>query len=427
MPEGVRKGSLYTIIGFGASGILLFLFNVVAARVLGPSMFGILSILYSLIAIITPLLVGGLSTGLIRFVSAFEAKGKKEKIHGTLRDGFTLWICSFLLALAMSLILRESIKARYLDHSSFLFVVFILGIFSHSLLILIHGILGGLRELRYKAIITIVQYSFMLLFLLGFVLVLKLGINGASATLFGGALVSLIVAILICLKLKDRLVSDKPEGALKDFFNFVGPVTLSNSLAILLLRCGPLLIKTFGGIEANKSAGLFASVFALISVMRVAVNALSSALFPNLCRADVLGDIKLQRRYIKKSVLLTSALCLLMIVGFGWFGPSIAKIVYGKEFAMSRLDILLIAAMGGFYFVGTLLNGILLAKSLTKQVLMSWGGGVGSLILFVLVTKMEPLLRVEAGLCIANLVVFVLMLRMLRTKWSSTSSSDTNH
>lgn len=424
MPEGVRKGTLYTLIGLGASGLLLFLFNMLAARMLGPSGFGILSVVYSLISATTPLLVGGISTGIVRFVSAFEAQKEKGKIQGTVRDGFILWICFFLLFLIVTSILRDSIRVKYLDGSSFLFVVFVLGVLFHSSLILICSILKGLREFRHNAVTIIAQYSFRVLFLLGFVIFLDSGINGASATLFSAPLVSLIIAILICFKLKGRLASGKPEGDLKGFFNFAGPVTLSSFLAIFLLRCGPLLIKTLGGIEANRSAGLFASVFALVSVGRMAVSALGTVLFPNLSRANALGNIELQKRYIRKSFFLMSGLCVLMIIGLWLFGPIIMKIVYGKEFVLRRLDILLIATMGGFFFLAQLLNSILLARSLTKEVLISWGSALLFLVLFIWITELSPLLRVEAGLCLATFTAFSLMLGMLRAKRLSTPSNS---
>jgi len=190
---------------------------------------------------------------------------------------------------------------------------------------------------------------------------------------------------------------------------------------VFLFRCGPFLIKTLGGPQANKLVGLFASVFALVSSARMLVSALSSALLPNLSRAEALGDIDLQKRYIKKSILFVLSVSLLVIILFGLLGPFIIKTVYGKEFILRRLDIFLIAAMGGFFFLAQLLNNILLARSLTKEVLISWGSALFILILFVWFARIETLLRVEAGLCLANFVALVLMLCMLRIKWRSYS------
>ena len=414
MPEGVRKGTLYTLIGLGASGLLLFLFNMLAARMLGPSGFGILSVVYSLITTITPLLAGGINIGVIRFISVFEAKGEREKIQGTMKDGLVLWASFSLLALAVILILKDFIIAKYLDQNSFLFLVLILSTLFYSLLILVRSILSGLRELKLNAVTMIVQYSFMVLFLWGFVILLNLGVNGAAASLFSAALVSLIVTILICSTVKSRFIGSKSKGNLRMFFNFAGPVTLSNFLMYLLLRCGPLLIKTLGGLEANKLAGLFASVFALVGVVRMAVSALGTALFPNLSRADALENIELQKRYIKKSILVVSGLCLLMIIGFWCFGPAIIKIVYGKEFAMRRLDILLIAAMGSLFFLAALLNNILLAKNHVRDVLICWSVAGLVLISSVWLIRISPLLRVETSLCLANFAAFVSMLLMLR-------------
>ena len=309
---------------------------------------------------------------------------------------------------------KDFVIARYLDHNSFLFLVLILSVLFYSLLILARSILSGLRELKLNAVTMIVQYSFMVLFLWGFVILLNLGVNGAAASLFSAALVSLIVTILICSTLKNRFIGSKSKGNLRMFFNFAGPVTLSNFLMYLLLRCGPLLIKTLGGLEANKLAGLFASVFALVGVVRMAVSALGTALFPNLSRADALENIELQKRYIKKSILVVSGLCLLMIIGFWCFGPAIIKIVYGKEFAMRRLDILLIAAMGSLFFLAALLNSILLAKNHVRDVLVCWSVAGLVLISSVWLIRISPLLRVEISLCLANFAAFVSMFLMLR-------------
>lgn len=420
MPEGVRKGSLYQLLGLGAGGAFLFLFNVIAARKLGPSGYGIMSVLYSLITVITPLLAGGIRLGTIKFISTFEARNEKYKIQATIRNSVVFLIPFLVLFLMVALVIRDPIKDKYLNHSFFLFLIFILSVFLRSFASLVRGVIQGLREFKYNIITIGIEYFSMLLFLLGSILFFGLGINGACTSLLSAQAITLVAGFLICHRFKSRLKNNKKNEdswGLRNFSHFVVPVAFSNFLSFFLFRSGPFLIKTLAEVDADKLAGLFASAFALVSVLRMLVESLSGALFPNLSRAEALRDVRLQKRYIKNSILFVTGMSITMTLIFWLLGPSILRVVYGKEFLLKRLDIFLIASMGGLYFSAQLLNTILFAKGLTTTVLISWSIGTIFLISFLWSTRIEPLLRVETGLCLANLVAFVLMMAVLKTRF----------
>jgi len=61
MGLGVRKGMLYNLLGLGISGIAIFLFNILAGRLLGPEKYGIVAVFYSSLVTVQTLIGGGFS------------------------------------------------------------------------------------------------------------------------------------------------------------------------------------------------------------------------------------------------------------------------------------------------------------------------------------------------------------------------------
>jgi O-antigen/teichoic acid export membrane protein len=179
------------------------------------------------------------------------------------------------------------------------------------------------------------------------------------------------------------------------------------------------LIKTFGEADADRLVGLFAATFAIVSSVQLLVRALSGALFPNLSRVEAMADVGRQKRYVKNSMLFVALVCTIMVLTLWLVGPHILRILYGEEFVLRRLDFVLIAAIGGFYFLAQLASTILLAKGLPKEALVSWTIGASLLIVFVWLAHVETLLRVELGLCLANFTAFLTMLLLLRRKMIS--------
>jgi O-antigen/teichoic acid export membrane protein len=179
------------------------------------------------------------------------------------------------------------------------------------------------------------------------------------------------------------------------------------------------LIKTFGQSDADRLVGLFAATFAIVSAVQLLVRALSGALFPNLSRVEAMEDVSRQRRYVKNSMLFITVVCTAMVLILWLMGPRILRLLYGGEFVLRRLDFVLIAAMGGFYFLAQLASTILLAKGFAKEALISWTIGVSLLVVFFWVADIETLLRVELGLCLANFTAFLTMLMVLKAKMTS--------
>lgn len=424
MPQGVRKGTFFSFLGFCAGGALLFLFNVIAARRLGPSNYGVLNVLYSITTVIVPLIAGGIRLGAARFISAFEATHQRERIRATLRNSLLLLIGFLLVFLIAVLILRDSVEERYLNHSLFLFLIFVFSVFVRSFLTLARGILQGLREFQFNAITIGIEYASMLLLLLVLVLLLGQGLDGACTSILGASAITLVTALAIIHRSRSRLAGDgagEDEAPLGEFFRFVGPVALANFLSLFLFRAGPFLIKTFGRSDADRLVGLFAATFAIVSAVQLLVRALSGALFPNLTRVEAMEDFSRQRRYVRKSMLFVALVCTAMVLVLWLMGPRILHLFYGKEFILRRLDFVLIAALGGFYFLAQLASTILLAKGFPKETLISWVIGASLLIVFVWLVQIETLLRVEIGLCLANLTAFLAMLMALRAKMASSA------
>ncbi|MDI6840292.1 MAG: oligosaccharide flippase family protein [bacterium] len=416
MPQGVKKGALFSFIGLGGSGSVLFIFNVIAARTLGPANFGVFNILYSLIGPIATLLASGAADGIIRFSAAAEAMGEKAKISNAIRNGSLLTMALFIVFLVFALSTRNFIQTKYLDNKPAFFSIFILSVLFCSIIFLLRGIFQGLREFKYYSLSTLSEPLTRLIFLLLLVNILHFGITGACGSLLIGYFISLIPTACLCLTLRDRFTGDNKEAkneSQKEFFSFAALATFIHFFRIFILRSGPIFLKMLGGTDANLLTGLYSSALVLLNSLHILFTALSTAIFPNLTRVEVLKEEGIKKRYIKKAILLATGLASLMIILFSFLGAWILKVIYGKEFILSRLDLFLISSMMGFYFIAELLNYIFLAKLLTKEAFIIWSVSFLFLILFIYLSNLPPLLRVELGLCIASFLNFIFMFTKL--------------
>ena len=421
MPEGIKKGTLYTLLGLGGSGLIMIAFNGIAARVLGPSGFGLFSVLYSWILIISALLGGGINVGTVKFISQFEAKGDKESIYATMKNGAILVGILFFLFLVCSPYLEILLRNRHLDGNALLFIVLVITILLRLPLIFVRSILCGLREFKFNALTNVGEYLSMLSFLWLFCLLFKWQLKGAAYSLISAEIIALAMGFIVLFSLRTRFIKFKKIKELGTFIRFAIPAGMINFLTIFLLRSGPLLIKACGEGEANQLVAVFAAGLTLVNAARLLFSALFTSLFPHLSRAEVLKDKEKLREYVQKSILFVAIVSVFMIIGFWLFGPFVLRVIFGKAFVPRRMDLVLIATMSGLFFLAQPFHSALLAKGLTIKVLVSWIIGSVVLLLFVYFSNLDALFRIEVGLCLANLVPFILMFGMLRRELRMTS------
>jgi O-antigen/teichoic acid export membrane protein len=404
MPENIKKGTFLNFIAYSLSGLFLFLFNIITARVLGTEFYGIISVLWSSVIIVSRLLSTGIKDSSTRFIAHYDALHDRKGMSQcfSLHLKFTLTVIIFFFC--SSLILY-----RYLTHVLFsgfssLFWLFIIASIFYFLLLFLRGSLQGLRELKDSALSIIIEYTVMLISVLIFFKFFSQDIRLAGVSIMLAPLFSLFFILFLFPKHRKRFSPDRssqPDS--RTLLLFVVPTSFINFSSGFITALGPLFIKVLGDFSL---AGIFAASLVLFKGARTVLTSLFISVFPHLSRQEALKNYGKLKRIIVSSLLFICIIFIILILISITYGQAIVVFIYGEEFSIERIHLFLMALFTGFFLLSELFNRVLLAKSMIRELTVSWICAFVILI-SILFIPLPPLLRVEMALLGAAFSAFV--------------------
>jgi stage V sporulation protein B len=404
--EGVIKGSIYIIIGQGVAGIFLFLFQTLTGRWLGVKYYGIINILYSAIIISNVFITDGVSHGLAKYISLFQAKNLKKKIEDTIQISFLIYLILILTFLLVAIIFRKKILNNFFNNMELIYFHFILGVLSLSLYSFYNGLLRGYRRFRTFSIGFTINSISMLIILLLVIPYLKLQKIHAG---WSFVISPIIPIIFFKLAIKNKITFPdlkKPCKLNPDIVKFTLMSCLIAVLTTWIVRSGPILLKIVGDGNSDSLAGLFSAVMMPLNLLRTVIISFLGALFPNLTRAYSLNDENLIRRYVYKSLGIVMLITASVILFYYFLGPQIIRLLYGEEFSVSRSIAFILSIAMSFLLLGTLLSRILMARDTTYFAVISLVLGIAGMIVFLYWGNLEPMKLVITSLLICNIIYF---------------------
>ncbi|MEA1913585.1 MAG: oligosaccharide flippase family protein [candidate division WOR-3 bacterium] len=402
MSQGVRKGSIYALMGQGVSGIFLFLFQTFAGRWLGVESYGLLNVLYSSIIIVTVLVVFGVTQGVTRFIAFYQARNDKKGEEETIQTSFIIYLILLFAVILICYLVRKLISQYLFNNSSIIFYQFILGIVFLSIYRFYNGVLQGYRKFHIFSIGLVIKAitMFFILFLIARFLKLSKIASGWSIV------ISPILAILFF-----QFVTKKPFTSFRwrshlklqpEIIKFIMIGTFISLMNMWIMRSGPVLLKIVGEAEADKLAGLFSAIMIPLNLARTIVIALFTALYPNLSRAYSLEDKNLIQRYVFKSIGIVGIIIIFLIPIYYFFGPQIVRLLFGEEFIVSKIDSTLLAFAFSFYFIALLQSKILLARNTPKYSAFSLLLGITGMFVTLYLANLSPMKLIAASLLVCN-------------------------
>lgn len=413
MPENIKKGTFLNFTAYTLSGLFLFIFNIVAARGLGTEQFGIISVLWTSIMVVSRFLTTGIKDGSTRFISHHEAindqKGMTKVFLKNLKFTISITLFFLLISLILFKVLTDSLFSNFLS----LYIFFIISCVFYFLLFFLRGVLQGLRELKDNAISIIVEYSTLLLFLIILFFFVAKDLRLAGVCILLAPLFSLFFTTLIISKHKRRF---SPEPSLlpdtKTLLLFVIPTSFINFSSGFIMLLGPLLIKFLGNFTL---AGIFTASLIIFKGAKTALTALFISIFPHLSRQEALKNYQLLNRIIRNGLIFVTFVFIVLIITSFSVGQTILKFLYGSEFVIDRIHLFLMSLFTGFFLLCELFNRVLLAKSMIKELTISWAVAFGILII-LLFLPLNPLFKVEIALLGTGVVAFTGMCIFFRKK-----------
>ncbi len=254
---------IFLIISKFLSFLLLAVAFIVVARILGPSNYGI----YTLVIVVTGVfdLIGnfGISTTLNRFISEYHFKHKKKSVELLISNSFLILLIVGIILTGLMFSL-SSIIAHYVFHNSDViniikiasFIILITLLYSSSLSALI-----GFNN-RYGIIIAMFIEAVIQSIISIILVVFNYGALGPILGIIFGQLVGFLIAyyfIFIKMKIKIRISIKQ----IKKIILFSLPITISNVIGSLVPQLAPIIL---AGIL------IYFSSFSLISSANITSN-----------------------------------------------------------------------------------------------------------------------------------------------------------
>ena len=384
------------VIASGLTMIFNYFYQIFMGRVLGPSNYGILGSVLSLMYIFS-IPTGTLQTVIAKFTSKFKINNDFDKI-GKLFQRFIKYFFFIGLISFIFVALLSSWIANFLKMPSVLPLIILASSLSFIFILPINfGILQGLQKFFNLALNTTLLSVFKLFF--GVCLVyIGLSVNGAVGAL---VLSTLLVFFVSMLSIKPFF---KTKGEINinfiEIYKYSLPVFLFVTCLTMLTNIDVILVKHFLSAE---EAGLYSATSVLGRAVFYASLAIATVIFPKI--SELYEQNMSYLSILRKGLIYVSFLSLSAFIGFKLFSPFIVKYFLGEPY-LSIVPLLpLFTVAMSFLSLTTILAYYNLSINKTDFLYVLIVGTISEIILISLFH--ETLLQIIKILIIVNFLIFV--------------------
>jgi len=418
MNQGVRKGSIYVLIGQGSAGVFLALFDIFAGRWLGVEKYGLLKVLYDFVFFTTTVVIAGIVLNLSRNIAHFEAKKDKKGIEQTIQSSIVIFLITLILFIGLTLLFRKWVTNKFFNSESIMLLQFLFGIILLSIYLFYNGIFQGYRRFHIFSFGIGTKEFLTLGFLFLIIKIWSKGVTEAGWSIVISPIpVILIFTIILIFKNPDKNLewknifkNLKNNSNFSNILRFVLAIKMTSIMNQCILRSGPLILKVVVTDNPDYYAGIFSAITMPLKLIRTLLITLCIGLLPNLTRAYSEGNDNKVRRYIYKSLGLFILIDIAITTIYFFFGPQIIKLLYREEFLVYRSQTTLLAFAMSFFFMSALMATIMIARGTPKVPAISLFVGLIFMIVVIASLKntLPPINLLGTALLICNFIYFSL-------------------
>jgi len=343
----ITKGAFIVFLAVIISKLLTYLYRILIARI-GPEEYGIISIGFAVIGIVSIVSLFGLEDGLTRYISYYKAK-KNTKILNY------IYSLSAKITLALSIIFGIIIfhYAGYLSANIFhdQRTYFLLRVF--AIIIPFYGIykinlatLRGLQEIKLWSYIGNIGESMIKLVILLFVIFLGYELGGV---IVGYALTILAISVISFVYVRKKLPKNSIKNHLynKEILGYSWPLMFSNALVTLIVWIDTILLGYF---LAPSDVGIYNAAVPTANLLSILPIALIVPFVPVLTG---LLALKRKKEFEFNYNTITKWLFLLNLPIFAFlvlFSKDMLSILFGVAYAQGSSVLALVALGYLIYF-----------------------------------------------------------------------------
>jgi len=350
-------GSFVTVLGSLLAGFLGYLYHLLMGRLLGPSDYGVLASLLSLLYVFS---VPTATFSLV--VTKFSADLKKSRsfLEKTEKKSLLFSLIFFLLFGALTPLIASFLHLQALLPIIFIglclalgFLVTFKGAILQGRLNFVPLAVGGTANAAVKLLLGIIFVYF------------GLGINGAIFPMVIGAIFSYFY-FRHFLTSKEAMVkkeSSSPKLANKEIWGYAKPIFFFTLSFALLYSLDVIFARHF---LAPQEAGWYGALSTLGKIIYFLVSPLSLVLFPMASQKK--SRQEKSDRLFRFSFFLAVLIAVFLTAAYFLFPNLILRVFYGAEFLPASAYLGLFGVFLSFYSLAYFLGNFLLSQEKTKPV-----------------------------------------------------------
>lgn len=343
MPQGLREGTAYMVLGFGASMATSFGAQVVASRALGPEAYGLYGLVVSNAALVSGFLDHGLSGAMAAFVAEKDTQRDRAEISSVVKIGIGVEIALAILLGGMSSLFYMGVANRFFSGMPSLVFVSIAIVIIQGFYSVFSGVIQGLRELKYLALIRFIWQASLLLLMYFLIRGLSWGLEVALVIHVLSLLLALCISLLLTRRfLHKHSTNEQKEERFGDnsrwvhntqaILKFATPISAAAVASSWIQSSGPAIMSYLSNNSPGKQLGILIALLTLTGALDRIVKITARSAFPYLVNWNVKGTQLKTKQYVNLLTLFVVGGYVLLMVGSLLVGDRIIPLVFGRNY-----------------------------------------------------------------------------------------------
>lgn len=357
----VLKGSIFTFVSRGFSGVFALLLQVIIVRAYGTEVLGVTELINSFLMIMVVFPLMGNHISILRFIPEYTGKNLPFTAFRIYRKLLYFIIIVSILLVAIVLSNSHFMVERVFKKPQYLTLFLIAGFFIPFRALYEYSLsaIRALRLIKTFAFFQILPVSLNLIILGLLTILFYQRYNPIYSFLSGFLIASLAGSLIAETKLKrlkaessnsspSKLTSTNIPPSLSSLLSVSIPMFLANVMNYINNQTGVLILGAFRSEKEIAYYAVAAKFAALTSFLLIAINSMIAPKFAELYHSGKTEELK---KIIHKSTKLifysTSPILISLII----FGRPVLRILYGEEFLIAYIPLLIL-------IVGQFVNAI---------------------------------------------------------------------
>lgn len=414
------KTASFLAIGVGLTGVITYVYFLIASHVLSKPDYGQITVLWSAVFITISTLYRPVEQLLSRHISEHTAKG--EPIDGTVRNASLIQLGLAALFAVLALAFRGPLQNDLLEGNETLYWIFFSAVLFYAASYFARGFLAGQKRFGLFTALILSESIFRTLFA---VLVAVSLLEGQSAVAIGivaaPSMSLMVVPLAFARRARSAPVKPAAEVDAESAVSMAHGTGFAAAVLVIMfseqafLNAGPLIIR---GLQGAAAAGFIFNVLMLARAPLQVFQAVSTSILPHLTGLHTSDDPDSEHEF-HRSV----RMVLLGIAAFAAFtglvvviaGPQLMQIAFSKKYSYDRGELLMVTVAMGLYLCSVTVNQACVAQGQVRRAAARW---IVCAALFI-AWNFVPLVsnefhRVEVGFVLAAGVLFGLLYLIYR-------------